>query len=510
MTIALSVKNKLGFINGTIVRPSGDITLLNAWIRSKNIVISWILNSVSKEISTSLIYSESAFDIWNDLKDRFQQSNGPRIFQLRREMMNLNQGQLSVSAYFTRLKAVWDELNNFRPICTCGKCSCGGTKSLADHYHMEYVMSFLMGLNDSYAQIRGQLLLMDPLPLIKKVFALISQEENKRAVLNGNGNDSALFSVKHEATRSNFSKSQRKERSVCTHCGYNGHTIEKCYKLHGYPPGYKPRQRNNMNQSKSNQINSTINQVNGDGTNQVESQDMGNFMQSLTPTQYQNLLSMLSTHLSDVKIDADASKTPDQASGICLSTNIASSLGCPRFWIIDSGATSHICYDCSSFHQLRPIQNAFVTLPDHRRFSVSFIGNVKLSPYILLENVLYIPQFKFNLISVSALAAHSSLYFRFLSDSCIIQDLCHSRMIGKAEHMNGLYVIDSDSLVFDKQSDDRLCNSDEIVAHVVSKDIWHNRLGHLAFEKLDMLSELLNFPNNKRATVPCSICPLAK
>jgi len=70
--IALFVKNKLGFINGIIVRPSGDITLFNAWIRSNNIVISWILNSISKEISTTLIYLESAFDIWNYFNERFQ------------------------------------------------------------------------------------------------------------------------------------------------------------------------------------------------------------------------------------------------------------------------------------------------------------------------------------------------------------------------------------------------------------------------------------------------------
>ena len=28
---------------------------------------------------------------------------------------------------------------------------------------------------------------------------------------------------------------------MCSHCGVIGHTIEKCYKLHGYPPGYKPK-----------------------------------------------------------------------------------------------------------------------------------------------------------------------------------------------------------------------------------------------------------------------------
>ena len=43
-------------------------------------------------------------------------------------------------------------------------------------------MSFLMGLHDSFAQVRGQLLLMDPLTPINKVFALISQEEQQRKI----------------------------------------------------------------------------------------------------------------------------------------------------------------------------------------------------------------------------------------------------------------------------------------------------------------------------------------
>ena len=42
-------------------------------------------------------------------------------------------------------------------------------------------MSFLMGLNDSFAQIRGQLLFLDPIPPINKVFSLISQEECQRS-----------------------------------------------------------------------------------------------------------------------------------------------------------------------------------------------------------------------------------------------------------------------------------------------------------------------------------------
>ena len=64
MMIALSVKNKLGFIDGFLAKPdSSDLPLLNSWIRTNNVVISWILNSVSKDIFASIIAYESTTEI---------------------------------------------------------------------------------------------------------------------------------------------------------------------------------------------------------------------------------------------------------------------------------------------------------------------------------------------------------------------------------------------------------------------------------------------------------------
>ncbi|KAL5575028.1 hypothetical protein UlMin_016727 [Ulmus minor] len=148
MLIALSVKNKLGFVDVSIAEPPGtDANLFNSWIRNNNMVISWILNSISKEISASVMFASSAREIWFDLKDRFQQKNGSRIFQLRRELMNLCQDQNYVSIYFTKLKTIWEELSNYRPNCSYGKCSCGGVKHLNEHHQMEHIMSFLMTLS---------------------------------------------------------------------------------------------------------------------------------------------------------------------------------------------------------------------------------------------------------------------------------------------------------------------------------------------------------------------------
>ena len=71
--------------------------MFGTWNRCNSMVTSWILNSVSHEIADCLLYMESAFEIWNDLHERFHQNNGPQIFQLKKHLMSLNQGSLYVN-----------------------------------------------------------------------------------------------------------------------------------------------------------------------------------------------------------------------------------------------------------------------------------------------------------------------------------------------------------------------------------------------------------------------------
>jgi hypothetical protein len=140
---------------------------------------SWTINSISRDLASRVIYSSSAHAIWLDLKERFQQSNGPRVFKLKCDLMGLLQGMLTVSQYFLKLKSLWEELIEHRSTHTC---HCGGAKQLLNYLNMEYVLAFLMGLNESYSQVRGQVLLMDLVPLINKVFSLIHQEVKQREI----------------------------------------------------------------------------------------------------------------------------------------------------------------------------------------------------------------------------------------------------------------------------------------------------------------------------------------
>ncbi|XP_075076289.1 uncharacterized protein LOC142162956 [Nicotiana tabacum] len=103
--IALSAKNKLGFIDGSLVVPAADSGLQQAWARSNDM---------------------SAKDLWSDLEDRFGQTNGAKLFQLQKELSAVVQGSSSMSTYFTKMKSLWDELDalNTFSACVC-ECDCG-------------------------------------------------------------------------------------------------------------------------------------------------------------------------------------------------------------------------------------------------------------------------------------------------------------------------------------------------------------------------------------------------
>ena len=82
MTIALTVKNKISFIDGSLMQPiTNNESLRVAWLRSNNLVLSWLMNSIAKDIRSSLLYFTSAFDIWEELRIRYLRSDGPRVFQ---------------------------------------------------------------------------------------------------------------------------------------------------------------------------------------------------------------------------------------------------------------------------------------------------------------------------------------------------------------------------------------------------------------------------------------------
>ncbi|XP_009780372.1 uncharacterized protein [Nicotiana sylvestris] len=101
---ALSVKNKLGFINGDSRRHDVTSPLFRQWEMCDDMVTSWILNSLLKDIPDSVKYVNNFVELWKELEDRYDQTNGAKLYQIQKEINDLSQGVLDITDYYTKMK----------------------------------------------------------------------------------------------------------------------------------------------------------------------------------------------------------------------------------------------------------------------------------------------------------------------------------------------------------------------------------------------------------------------
>ncbi|XP_004500021.1 uncharacterized protein [Cicer arietinum] len=264
MKCTLSSKKKIQFINGLLIQPSYSYLDHDLWDRTNNMVISWITRTLS-HVSQSIIFIDSAFDLWSDLCDRFTKDNHFCLFDLLRDLHSIKQGDCNLSTFFINLKILWDELEDLRPTpsCTCYvPCTCKLTIVVRSFKDQEYVTCFLKGLNDNYSNIRTKILLMENLPSIIKVYSLVAQQE---PTSNPSPPNSDVVSVNYGTT--NYRNTQQvgrgrvrpqpKSQMFCTHCHKTNHTVDSCYFEHGFSLGNHLNKNHNHNSLPPFEIKST-------------------------------------------------------------------------------------------------------------------------------------------------------------------------------------------------------------------------------------------------------------
>lgn len=168
--ISLGAKDKLGFIDGSIKRPDESSADFPKWQS---------LGSQSKDLAESFIYCSTQI-FWEELKECFNERNGPQVYELQREISSIQQGNNTLTTYYNKLKKLWEDLNNLRslPSCTCEGWKCGVMKTLTETESLSKTIQFLMGLNENFDPARNQILMQDPLPNLKKVFAMLLNVES--------------------------------------------------------------------------------------------------------------------------------------------------------------------------------------------------------------------------------------------------------------------------------------------------------------------------------------------
>ncbi|XP_016503224.2 uncharacterized protein LOC107821304 [Nicotiana tabacum] len=269
-------------------------------------VTSWILNSLSKDLADSLQYVNDAKELWQELEDRYDQTNGAKLYQLQKEINDLSQGTLDITGYYTKMKRLLEELNtlNAHTQCNC-QCTYGAKANMHKAEQDRRMIQFLMGLNEVYTVVRGSILMMNPLPNIAQAFSILIQKEKQREVrpnnklvmestsLNANGPGNAKFRTNYNqrggnvgANSHNSNKSSYpppRGRMFCDYCKNPGHTRDNCYRIHEFPQDFKFTKGRNVASAANVHVDSE----------EMEEGNQSQGLQSLTKEQYNQLLSLL-------------------------------------------------------------------------------------------------------------------------------------------------------------------------------------------------------------------------
>ncbi|KAF3664944.1 hypothetical protein FXO37_11250 [Capsicum annuum] len=455
--IAFSAKRKLGFINSNCQMSDLASPNFSQWSCYNDIVISWLLNALSNDIADSVIYSTTAKELWDGLDQRFDKSNGAKLFHLQNKLSTLVQENSDVSGYFTNMKRIWDELDS---------------------------------LNADIA--RGNILMMKPLPGLDVAYSLLLQDENQREIyvnaqffsesssfrvinqgkqnvrggnqfsINGNVNQLQRNTGGYQKStiypqRSGNSQHKPKGRRAkynpnvtCTYCFKQKHRMKNCFRLVDFPDDFEFAKGKNVvvkgNAAFTREDSHKIgeNYIKRGRNNSCQfSKDGGNGpFQHFNKEQRAEIAQMMkvmqiSQSIPSVEISANAvAGTILKYSGTCFLVFNSTT------WIIDLGASEHMCFDASFFPSMTPLHIPLnISLPNSFKVTVTHIGSVSILPNLTLSNVLYVPMFKYNLLSVHRLSAQIKWNVLFTSSECLLQDLSMKRVVAFGDLREGLYLL---------------------------------------------------------------------
>lgn len=152
-----------------------------------------------------------------------------------------------------------------------------------------------------------------------------------------------------------------------------------------------------------------------------------------------------------------------------------------------------------------------ITIPDGNKVQVTHIGIVVVNG-VSLQEVLYVPGFKFNLISIPKLCKDLKCEVIFTDNACFLQGHSMRMPLGKLE--SGLYctAITSSSVVAAADSPSALSSAHGLstISTSVLEEVKHQhiRLGHMPFQQPKHLFPSL--PINAAVECICQVCPAAR
>ena len=333
------------------------------------------------------------------------------------------------------------------------------------------IIMFLHSMNGKFEAIIAAIRTMGDDKLTwDDVTARLLEEANNSTPRQSSGHQSALTTFAGPS------------RESCSQCSRSGHTADQCWWNPNNPQN--KLSQNGTQSSKQNQNRSKVStsQHSANSNNQRDQ----------------------AKHAKDRRHKPKDSKPKgkDKALRLSVSSKSIHSKRLDSDFLLDSGASAHMCPNRHWFSTIHPIPTREIKLGDNSVVTADSAGEITIVlPYhtggtlkLSIRDVLYVPELGLNLLSCSRLAARgiSSVFHRNGCD--LIDKNDHDDIIARADLVDDLYWIRGATSIPPHET---LQVSSE---HPKELDLWHNRLGHVNKDKISSMISKNQLKNQRKAS----------
>lgn len=382
---------------------------------------------------------EDAKNLWTEINDRFSVANGPQIQQLKSDLAECKQHDMTIIAYYGRIKKKWDEQANYEkvPMCTCVGCKCNIGAQLEKRREEEKVHQFLMRLDDMlYGTVRTNMLAADPLPTLNRVYSILIQQERVNTNTHAKEERGEVIGLAVQTNSKTRGCREVKDKSMtCTHCKRSRHEAEFCFQLISYPNWRGDRPRGEKWTSTKGKGLPQL-QRTGSGTGRGQGRAVrANVVQTTTGGARRSGTSGTPTDMTNVGLSNEQwmilrDMVNNHKTG--MSERMTGKHD-KILRIIDTGASNHMIANLKCMTDLHQVVGCPVGLPDGQHTIATKKGSIKLSENQKLENVLFVSHLKCNLISASPLIDQVDCIVQFTKNLCVMQGRTSRMLLGAGE-----------------------------------------------------------------------------
>ncbi|KAL0447979.1 UNVERIFIED_CONTAM: hypothetical protein Slati_1925800 [Sesamum latifolium] len=196
-----------------------------------------------------------------------------------------------------------------------------------------------------------------------------------------------------------------------------GHTKKNYFKLIGYPDWYKEL-RQQKKRNIPNPLTHTVEEILESDDGSKHPADWKETVNVMIQRELQKLMKGKGSYeenaLNYAHVMDFAGINP------ILALNSVDSMKCGS-WIIDTGASTHMCTDLNFFSYTKPVLKLTkIMFPDGTTKMVQTMGDILLRSKIKLLDAFHVPEFHYNLLSVNKLVSDHCFKFEFFPSYCLL------------------------------------------------------------------------------------------